>query len=64
MELWIYPTKIWQWPLFVIGFILFWILLPLWIYKSKYTWKENAAFVILHWQAIFYNPWLLKELWG
>ena len=61
MNLWEYPTKIWQWPLFVFGVALFWMLYPLWFYKIKYEWKENTAFIIAHYEAIFYNPWILAQ---
>lgn len=59
MNLWKYPNKIWQYPLFAIGVILFHLLIPVWFLYSKYRWKENSAFVLVHIEALFYNPWHL-----
>lgn len=62
MKYWDYPSKIWQYPLFGIGFILFWMLYPVWVWKAKYHWKEDSAFILIHIEALFYNPWVLRYM--
>ena len=57
MKLWIYPTTLGQYPLFVIGFVLFWLLIPVWVLCALFWWKQDSAFILPHIQAIFYNPW-------
>lgn len=56
MKYWNYPTVRWQWPLFVIGFVLFWSLTPLWLLYYM-TRDPNVPFIMLNVQALFYNPW-------
>lgn len=53
--MWKYPNKVYKWPLFVFGWVFFWILAPFWFYMIKYVWKEDSLFAIVHLQAIFYN---------
>jgi hypothetical protein len=60
-EHWRWPDHLWQWPLFLFGGLLFWLLLPLWFVACRFWWKENAAFLMVHIEAIFFNPWCLLE---
>ncbi len=56
MKYWNYLIIWWQYPLFALGWLLFWTLSPVWaIYYA--TGGADAAFVMLNVQALFYNPW-------
>ena len=58
MKLWSYPDNYFHWIVFVIGFLLFLLMIPVWIF-CIFWWKRDSIFLILHFQAIFYNPWKL-----
>lgn len=60
MRYWKYPTKFWQWPLFIFGAGLFYLLIPLWYAMCHFKWKDDSMFIMVHMEAVFYNPW---ELW-
>jgi hypothetical protein len=57
MKLWQYPTNAWQWPLFAVGFSIFWMSVPIWLICGVFWWRRDTAFILLHIQAMFYNPW-------
>ena len=55
-RLWRYPKTILECFSAVIGFVIFWLLIfPLWMIFSR------DAFIYLHAQAMFYNPWVIWE---
>ncbi len=61
MNLWQYPTKWWQYPLFLVGVLVFWALfIPILVIIALIS-KNGAAFFMLHFQALCYNPWLFWE---
>jgi len=60
MRLWSYPETVWQWAAFLPGAFLFWAMLPIWVLCSLLWWRRDSLFMIIHVQAIFYNPWLAR----
>ena len=59
-RLWQYPDTVLRKILFGIGFLLFWLCAPILFLCGVFWWKQNSLFVIIHLQALFYNPWLFK----
>jgi ABC-type uncharacterized transport system permease subunit len=60
-DLWKQPETWTQAVAFYSGFVIFWLLIPLWMILAKFYWKENTEFAIINIQALFYNPWLLYK---
>lgn len=61
MKYYTMPKIWWHWPLFIIGFVFFWVLVPIWILCAILWWKEDTAFLLPNLQGLFYNPW---EFWS
>jgi hypothetical protein len=61
MRLWKRPDTPAKWMAFILGATLFWLMLPVWILCMFFWWRGDSLFVVRHLEALFYNPWLIKQ---
>lgn len=58
---WSRPKGIAQWCMFWVGYVLYNLLFPVWFLLAVLWWKEDSAFILIHIEGLFFNPWIIWE---